>query len=311
MTSVVVIGKNRLAVGCLEAVVHAGDEVVLAVADPSDDGSDGWQPSFLAAARRLGLPTSTPPDVNHGDFVSEVRQLSPEFILSFQAAQILKPALIEASSKATMNLHFGLLPRYRGVAPIAWAIINGEQSTGVTLHHIDPGIDSGEVVASAEVAIGRDDTGRSLYDKCTEAGIVLFSHAWSKLRAGQISGQPQAESDALYYNRHSIDFTARRINWSWDAERLANWIRAFIFPPFQFPSLVLGDGEYDVTSVEQDREAHRGRPGQVLEVEGDRILVGVPGGRLRLGPLVRGGLALEGSALTARGFVRGAVLPHG
>lgn len=311
MTSVVVIGKNRLAVGCLEAVVHAGDDVVLAVADPSDDGGDGWQPSFLAAARRLGLPTATPRDVNHGDFVSEVRELAPEFILSFQAAQILKPPLIEASSRATINLHFGPLPRYRGVAPIAWAIINGERSTGVTIHQIDPGIDSGDILASADVAIAKDDTGRSLYDKCTEAGIVLFARSWSELRSGQAIGHPQPASDALYYNRHSIDFTARRIDWSWDAERLANWVRAFIFPPFQFPALVLGEAEYDVTSVEQDRAAHRGRPGQVLEVEGDRLLVGVPGGRLGLGPLMRGGLALDASELAARGFVRGVVLPQG
>jgi len=310
VTRVVVIGKNRLAVGCLEAVVHAGDDVVLAVTDPSDDGSDGWQPSFLAACRRIRLPTATPTDINDEAFVSGVRELAPDFILSFQAAQILKPPLIKASAIATINLHFGPLPHYRGVAPIAWAIINGERSTGVTIHHINPGIDSGDIIVSAEVDIAKDDTGRSLYDRCTEAGIALFSKTWSDLRSGNVGRYPQAASDVLYYNRHSIDFSARRIDWSRDAAHLANWIRAFIFPPFQFPTLVLASEEYDVTCVDQDREPHPGRPGQVLDVQGDRLLVGVPGGRLRLGPLTRNGVALDARELAARGFVRGVVLAH-
>jgi methionyl-tRNA formyltransferase len=306
---VVVIGKNRLAVACLDAIVRAGDDVVLAIADPGDDGTDGWQPSFLAAARRHGLPSAAPPNVNDAAFVEVVRGLAPDFLVSLQAAQILREPLIGSARTAAVNLHLAPLPRYRGVAPIAWAIINGERETGVTLHHIDPGIDSGDIIASTPVAIADDDTGRTVYEKCTDAGIELFERTWPSMRAtASVPRTPQDPSVALYYNRHSIDFRARRMRWSTDAHRLADWVRAFIFPPFQYPTITLDDVDFEVTGVTWDREPHRGRPGQILEVSGDRVIVAAPGGRLTLGPLRRGDQDLAADVLGAEGFAPGVVL---
>jgi len=305
---VVVIGKNRLAVECLASIIAAGDEVVLAVADTSDDGRDGWQPSFRGAAERLALPVVIPPSLNDPDFVRHVDEEEPDFVLSFQAAQILRRPLIATGRVATINLHFGPLPRYRGVAPIAWAMINGESTTGVTLHHIKPGVDDGDIIRSATVPITDADTGRTLYDRCTDAGVALFRESWSDIRTGAVDAAPQDAAHALYYNRHSIDFGVRRVSWRADAVTIANWVRALIFPPFQYPLIALDGVEHEVCGASVDREPHRGRPGEILAAEGDRIVVAAPGGRLTLGPIGREAAALNAAGLAAAGLVPGAQL---
>lgn len=306
---VVVIGKNRLAVDCLDAVLAAGDEVLLAVADAGDEGRDGWQPSFRGAAEARRLPVVAPADVNAPEFVAEVDALRADFLLSFQAAQILRSPLIATARVATLNLHFGPLPRYRGVAPIAWAMINGEAATGVTMHHINPGVDSGELIQSRHVPIEDTDTGRTLYDKCTAAAVGLFGDMWPQLRQGTIHGTPQADADVLYYNRHSIDFSRREVSWRADARTIFNWVRAFIFPPFQYPLVRLNGAELEIGSVRWDRRPHRGRPGEILAAEGEGgLVVAAPGGRLIVGGLRIGGQPAGAAALAAAGFTAGAVL---
>lgn len=309
MRRVVVIGKNLLAVRSLEVIMRAGDEVVVAIADSADDGTDGWQPSFRGAALGHNLNVEAPRNVNDPAFVARIDDLEPDFILSFQAPQILRGELIATARVAALNLHFGPLPRYRGVAPIAWAIINGEPATGVTIHHIDRGIDSGAIIRSLAVPISATDTGRSLYDKCTDAGVALFTNAWPTLRSGQVAGIDQSDSEALYYNRYAIDFGARRIAWHWDAKRIADWVRAMIFPPLQYPELLFEGEQYQVVALGWDRKAHRGRPGEILRHEGDLLVVAVPGGRVRL-RLERNGKGLDGGRLSAHGFEVGALLDH-
>ena len=240
-------------------------------------------------------------------FVTEVQALRPDFLLSFQAAQLLRPPLIATAALAALNLHYGPLPRYRGVAPIAWAIINGEIETGVSLHYIEPGIDSGAVVAAAKVPIDPDDSGRTLYDKCTAAAIELFRQSWPTVRLGAIQSRLQPPDEALYYNRYAIDFTRRTIRWGADARTMANWIRAFIFPPFQFPIAKLGGTELEVGSVSWDRLAHAARPATILAIESDEIVVAAPGGRLRLGKLRHGSTVVAAPRFSGLGLVVGAV----
>ncbi len=299
------MGKNRLAVECARGVVEAGDRIVQAVLDPGDDGDDSWQPSFRRAAEAAAFPTFAPSDVSSPAAVARLAAARPELIFSFQYAQILGPPVIALAEIATLNLHYGPLPRYRGVAPIAWALINGESATGVTLHHVDPGIDSGDIVCTERVPIVAEDTGRSLYDKCTDAAIRMFTEWYPKLRTGDIPRIRQSESDALYYNRHSIDFSRREIAWSTDAERLANWIRAFIFPPFQYPTCRCGDLTLEVSAIGWDRLPHRVAGGEVIAVNEQEAIVGVPGGRILLREI-----RCDGHSLKPSEFVRLGLRPR-
>lgn len=305
---VVLLGKNRLAVECLRVISEAGDDIVRVAVDPRDDGSDAWQPSLRGAALRAGLPVLAADDLNATEIVSCLAALRADFLFSCQFGQILKPRTIGVARLATLNLHFGPLPRYRGVAAVAWALINGESETGVTLHHMDPGVDSGDIVGGRSVPIGPDDTARSLYEKCTDAGVKLFADWYPRLRAGDIPRTPQDPSRILYYNRYSIDFSHDRISWSWDAERVARWVRAYIFPPFQLPTFELDGERYEVGGVKWDRAVHRGRPGEILTLAETGVIVAVPGGRIVLTNVGAGGRGLEASDLSRRGFAPGKVL---
>lgn len=304
---VVVLGKNTLAVECLRTILGAGDDVVLALPDPADDGEDGWQPSFRRFAASVGAPVRMITDLNDPGFVAELAETRPDFLLSFQAAQLMKAALLATPAMGALNLHLGPLPRYRGVAPIAWALINGEATTGVTLHHIEVGIDSGPIISSKSVPIGAEDTGRTTYDRCSEAGVELFRESWPGVRRETPRGMPQAESEALYYNRHSIDFSRRTVAWQGDAEAIANWVRAFIFPPFQFPVVNLESSQLEIASVRWNRLPHRGRPGEILAFSDDGITVAAPGGRLTLRAR-HAGADVQPSQFARLGIAVGAVL---
>lgn len=307
---VVLIGRTALAVSSLETVLVNGDEIVAVIPDPGDDGTDGWQPSLRGAALRAGLPILDADNVNDPAFVTKVAALLPDFLLSFQAAPILRAPLIETALVAALNLHYGPLPRYRGVSPIAWALLNGEQTHGVTLHRIDPGIDSGPIVDGRSVPIEPTDTGRSLYDRCVDAGIALFRDAWPRVREqAPVEARPQDDGAALYYNRWALDFADRRIRWTDDCAAIANRIRAFIFPPFQFPEFITAAGSAcTVGGVAWDRGPHRSRPGQVLEVGDETVVVAVPGGRIHLSQVKVEGAALGDVDRVAVGLVPGGIL---
>ena len=120
-------------------------------------------------------------------------------------------------------------------------------------------------------------------------------------------GVPQSQSDVLYYNRHSIDFSQRSVSWEGDSKSIANWIRALIFPPLQFPVINIGRSQLDISAVRWDRRPHRGRPGQILAVEDTGITVAAAGGRLTLS-LRDAGAEIDPSALAGMGLAVGAVL---
>ncbi|MGQ0607070.1 MAG: methionyl-tRNA formyltransferase [Chloroflexota bacterium] len=307
---VALIGRTRLAVACLDVVLGAGDEVIAVVPDASDDGRDGWQPSLRRAAADRGLPVLDAANVNDADFVRRVDQLAPDFLLSFQAAPILRAPLIGTARIAALNLHYGPLPRYRGVSPIAWALLNGEASHGVTLHVIEPGIDSGPIVTGTDVPIRPNDTGRTLYDRCVDAGIGLMADAWPTVRAmTEVDAVPQDEALALYYNRYAMDFSDRAVHWTQDCEAIANRMRAFIFPPFQFPEVtVRGAGTYAVRAMSWDRFPHRGRPGEILEAGPAGVVVAAPGGRITLQSVTVGDDVLGEADMAAGGLVVGGFL---
>jgi methionyl-tRNA formyltransferase len=305
---VVLLGKNALAVGCLDVLRAAGAEVVLVVADPSDQGVDDWQPSLARAAQSAGIQVDRPLRINAAETIDRIAALEPEVLLSCQYAQLLGAGIRGVASAATLNLHFGPLPKYRGVAPIYWAIHNGESETGVTLHHVDAGIDSGDIVATRRVPIQAGDTARDLYLRSTEAGIELLREAWPLVSAGQADRRPQDPAGSLYYNRHSVDYDRRRLAWHDDCAAIANRARALIFPPLQYPEICVGDEVLEVGAVSWDRIDHPGRPGQVLAVDDTGILVAAPGGRVRLSDLHNAGRPLDGAALTRLEATPGVIL---
>jgi len=163
-------------------------------------------------------------------FLEEVRRLAPDLLLCVQHDRILKPPLLAIPRHGSYNLHFGPLPRLRGCFPTKWAVLEDEPG-GVAFHCIDPGIDTGDVIARVVVPLAPDETDATLYQKLQAAGHALFRGQipWMKeLRRPPV--EPQDDAAASYHPKE-IPFGGV-IDWSRDAAWVERFVRAFTFPPY-------------------------------------------------------------------------------
>ncbi len=229
-TRVVVCGEKRIAESCLHILnACANTEICAVVASPRD-----WQADLIA----WGLAHRTKVYVgNINRYVDEIRHLAPDFIFSIQYRLRLRSAILAIPRQGCVNLHFGLLPRYGGCYPVAWAILNGESQAGATLHYMTERFDEGDVIAQRAVPVRSHTTARDLFDELSEAGTALFQEQYPGLRAGAGQAWPQDLSQRLYYDKHSIDFDRDRwIDWQRGGVEVQRQIRAFTFEPFQLPA---------------------------------------------------------------------------
>ena len=230
-TVLAICGKNRIAVSALAHAAHLlaarqSATKLVAVPNPDDSGADGWQPSFKRAAQRLGIP------------VAEMASLydTPGLVLiSLEYSRIIRVA--KFASQRLFNIHFSALPAYRGVFTSIWPILNGESQSGVTLHFIDPGIDTGAIVAQRVFPLPGYVTSRQLYEMYLNEGFELFCSTVSSLLDGVPAATPQDESRASYYSRQSLDLSQREIDLDRPAADVSRFVRAFAFPEYQLPTL--------------------------------------------------------------------------
>jgi methionyl-tRNA formyltransferase len=279
----VLCGKNTAACRALELALERGDEV-WAVGTAGDEGRDGWQRSFRATAAKHGVRFDQPRRINAPDFVAALAAFGADALVSIQYDQILKGPLFERIGCPCLNLHFALLPRHRGVHPIAWAILSGDREAGVTLHHMLEDIDAGDVLAQRRVAIAPDGTARELYDALSEACALLFaeSHPFpAELLRRRL---PQDPARASYHRAGELDFSQRRVDWSRPAPELQAWLRAWIFPPLQHPETHWRGETLRIERVGAWTGAPRdgAEPGGVLACDAGGIEVAAGGGTLRL-----------------------------
>jgi methionyl-tRNA formyltransferase len=156
--------------------------------------------------------------------------------------------------------------------PGAWAIIEGQKEFGVTMHHIDVGVDSGDIIAQEMFEIRDDDTGHSLYKRCEEAGLRLFKRTFPLIKDGKAGRTPQDKSKVIYHKRGLPN--DRYINWNLPGCEIYNFIRALQFPPFPGPRTLSGHGEVIVKSSRLTSAASGTMPGEVLKISSpDKAIV--------------------------------------
>ncbi|GAX60001.1 methionyl-tRNA formyltransferase [Candidatus Scalindua japonica] len=246
---VVVCGEKWVAEQCLEFLYKREDtEICAIVAAPED-----WQADLISfgAKRRLKVFVG-----NINDYLDELKQLQPDVIFSIQYRPLLKPAILNLPTSGCINLHFGLLPRYGGCYPIAWAILNGEKQAGSTLHYMVEQFDEGDIIAQSSVPIREETTARDLFDSMSEAAVKLFIDSYPALLSNAVKSYPQDMSAKLYYPYDSIDFDRDRvIDWAKTGVEIQRKICAFSFDPFQQPltSLCLPDGKLLQVTVTRSR----------------------------------------------------------
>jgi methionyl-tRNA formyltransferase len=271
----ILCGKNDAAVAALELLVAKGDEV-LAIGAHGDSGEDGWQRSLRRAAARLRVPFEQPRRIHAPDVIERLAGFGARALISIQYDQILHAPLFRALAHPCLNLHFALLPRHRGVAPIAWALLCGDAEAGVTLHHMVEAIDAGDLIARKRVRIGAEDTAREVYDRTSLAAAELFRECYPFSETLLAARLPQDAAAASYHRAGDFDFGSRRVDWSRPAGELQRWLRAMIFPPLQQPETRLGGRALRLTRVGALAEASLAPPGSVVEVSaaGARVACG-------------------------------------
>lgn len=216
-----IAGKNQIAVDVLTAASQRFDTMCLP--NSSDTGADDWQPSLRRVATELGVPI-VPLD---GLF-----PLENLCFLSLEFAEIIRPC--HFATDRLFNLHFSLLPNYRGCNTSAWPILNGESRHGVTLHWIDEGVDTGPIIDQRSFPL-LGLTSYEAYMICQRLGTELALSWLDRLIDGQVPAQPQGSGTT--YRRSDLDFGQRSLDLSETAEHLMRKVRAFTFPPYQRPTL--------------------------------------------------------------------------
>ncbi len=179
-------------------------------------------PPVKLAAQELGLPVSQPRSINRPDSLEYLRGLAPDLIVVAAFGQLLKKAVLELPRYGCINVHASLLPRYRGAAPIQWAIIRGERWTGVTTMVMDEGMDTGPILLQRAVRIGEDETAGELAARLAELGAELIVETVEGYLGGRIRPKPQPPEGTL---APKIAEEHTRIDWTADARAIHNLVR--------------------------------------------------------------------------------------
>ncbi len=227
MKSVVLAYHNIGCVG-IEALLRNGVDIAAVFTHKDNPQENLWFDSVAQLAAARGIPVFAPENINHPLWVKKIKDLNPDVIFSFYYRDIIKQSILDIPAKGCLNLHGSLLPEYRGRCPINWVLLNGEKETGVTLHHMTPRPDDGDIICQKKIAISDDDTAKSLHKKAAQAASVMLDEVLPKIEKDAAPRKPQDNSKATYYGgRKPAD---GEINWNLSADQVRNLIRAVTRP---------------------------------------------------------------------------------
>jgi len=291
MSRAVVFAYHNVGVRCLRTLLARGLEVPLVVTHQDDPAETRWFGSVADTAADYGIATIAPPDPNAAEIVARVAACRPDFLFSFYYRAMLKAPLLALPPRGALNMHGSLLPRFRGRAPVNWAIIHGETETGATLHYMTEKPDDGDIVAQTAVPILPDDTAREVFDKVTVAAEMSLHDALPGLLAGTARRTPQDLSRGSYFGgRKPEDGT---IDWSKSATEIHNLVRA-VAPPYPGARTMLDDRPARILRTRVLDLAPPSRPPS-LAVERGNLLAHCGGG----GTLLILSLEIDGAPVLA------------
>ncbi|HUJ87271.1 MAG TPA: formyltransferase [Burkholderiales bacterium] len=297
MTRAVVFAYHNVGLRCLATLLAHGVEVPLVVTQRDSPGENIWFASVAGYAAERELETAFPEDPNEPAFAARVEALAPDFLFSFYYRRMLGARLLAAARRGALNMHGSLLPKYRGRAPVNWAVIRGESETGASLHYMTAKPDAGALVAQQRVPILPDDTAREVFDKVTVAAELALDRALPELLAGRGAGVAQDLAAGSYYGARRPE--DGRIDWSRGAREIHDLVRG-VAPPYPGAFASIGGVPLRIlrTRVEP---GHRVAATPALYCEGARCYVDcASGGRLRLLEFELDGRAAGAAQVKAR-----------
>lgn len=269
------MGTPSFAVPILRAIHKSNHELIGVVTQPD---------RLKGRGRKLGIspvkelatgfrPIVMQPQTTKDEaFIGEVKRMSPDLIVVAAYGRMLTRDLLDIPPLGCINVHASLLPKYRGAAPIQWAIVKGERKTGITIMKMDEGMDTGDILLAQEVEIGDEDTAQSLHDRLAQVGASLIIKAMDQLDKGTLRPIPQDHSEASY--APPLKKEDALIDWSQDGREIFNRIRGF--NPWPGAFTYLKGVRLKVFSGEIINEEVRKAPGKVVQSgsEGVKVTTG-------------------------------------
>lgn len=228
MKSAVVAAYHNFGCVGLESLVRAGIEVKAVFTYPDNPNEVIWFDSVARKATELGIPVFAPEDINHPLWVKKIQDMQPDFLFSFFYRDMLKEPLLSIAKEASLNLHASLLPKYRGRAPVNWVLVNGEQETGVTMHHMTTHADDGDIVCQSSLPIALTDTAETLHKRLAKLAREMLDANLPAIIEGRAKRTPQDHGKATYFGgRTAAD---GKIDWELPASKIRDLVRAVSHP---------------------------------------------------------------------------------
>jgi len=281
---IVFMGTPDFAVGTLDALHAAGHQILAAVSQP--DKPKGrhaeLQPTPVKErAMQLGIPVLQPVKADDPAFLAQLRELAPEVIVVTAYGKLLKKELLELPPHGCINVHASLLPRWRGAAPIQWAVIEGDPKAGVCTMQMDEGLDTGDVLMRSEIVPAPDETGGSLFDKLSVLGGELIVETLAALEAGTLTRTPQGEEGMTYARMLTKDMG--EIDWREDAVKIERLVRGLYPWPGTYThtggkllkihkAALPAEGSVDVADAGQEPGSAVAKDGRLFAVCGSGVL---------------------------------------
>ncbi|MCF2669241.1 methionyl-tRNA formyltransferase [Faecalicatena contorta] len=269
---VIFMGTPDFSVGTLEALIEAGHEVVLAVTQPDKPKGRGGKmqyPPVKEVALEHDIPVFQPKKIRDPQSIEELRKYEADVMVVIAFGQILPKEILKMTPYGCINVHASLLPKYRGAAPIQWAVINGERVSGVTTMQMDEGLDTGDMIMKTEVVLDEKETGGSLHDKLALEGAKLCVHTLKALEEKTAVWEKQEDSPTEY--ARMLDKKLGDIDWTKDAasiERLIRGLNPWPSAYTKWNSKIMKIWEADVLEGQTDQ-----MPGTIVKVEKDGFCV--------------------------------------
>jgi methionyl-tRNA formyltransferase len=295
---IVFFGTPLFAVPSLEALLGSGAQVIGVVTQP--DQPQGRSRSTLVpppvkqVAERHRLPVLQPERPTGDVFLAALRHWKPELGVVVAYGHILKPAVLEIPPRGMINVHASLLPHLRGAAPINWAILRGDDETGVSVMQMEPGLDSGPVLHQCATPIGPEETAGALTERLSRLGADTLIETLAIMRKGKLTPRPQEPGLATFAPK--LDRTVTRVVWTEDALAVSRRIRAFDPQPAAWTTL---DGTGVKLFLARAVDGS-GRPGEVLAV-GPRLRVAAGRGAVEISEVQPAGRTRMAAEAWSRG----------
>lgn len=295
-------GTPLFAVPSLRALLQSGDEVIAVVTQPDKKKGRGrvvTPPPIKEVAADNGIPILQPSSMKEPSFIGELEHLNPGMIVVVAYGKILPSQVLGLTLHGCINVHASLLPKYRGAAPIQWAIINGEKKTGITTMLMDKGLDTGDILLQEEVEISDDDTAETLGKRLADTGASLLMQTIVKIRDGSLKAIPQSGNPSYAPPLKKED---GKINWGKTAAEIFNLVRGMY--PWPCAYCYLNKERIKITKVRV--LGGHGMAGRIDEADGE-LVVGTGEGLISVMELQPEGKRL----MSVKDFLQGRRLKKG